>query len=106
MPKFGRKAAVGVGKVFGGKKAAAAAQAAATRAARQGGAPATQAGRSAQAAQAAMSASHYSTGRKVMMGSAAASPFVGIGMHKNQDGSRGGYRPPSTRTARGTGRYA
>lgn len=30
----------------------------------------------------------------------------GVGMYKNRDGSRGGYRPPSTRTARGSGRYA
>jgi len=106
MAGLKKQATIGVGKIFGSKKAAAAAQAAAAQAARQGGSIGAIAGRSQKAAQAAMSASHYSTGRRVLIRGAMASPLAGVGMYKNRDGSRGGYRAPSTRTPRGTGRYA
>lgn len=37
---------------------------------------------------------------------AGAATVGGIGGYRNKNGSRGGYASPSTRTARGSGRYA
>lgn len=45
-------------------------------------------------------------GRRTVGAAGAAGAGGSLAMYKNRDGSRGGYRPPSTRTARGTGRYA
>lgn len=56
-----------------------------------------------RAYQNAMATRQAQVGRRA---TGAAVALGGVGMYKNRDGSRGGYRPPSTRTARGSGRYA
>lgn len=58
------------------------------------------------ASQSAIQKSYISSGRRAVGMSAAGITLGGMGMYKNRDGSRGGYSAPSTRTARGTGRYA
>lgn len=58
------------------------------------------------AGQAAMRSSYVAAGKTPTRAAGAAVALGGVGMYKNRDGSRGGYRPPSTRTARGSGRYA
>lgn len=55
---------------------------------------------------AARNVAYAQAGKKTVGGGAMAISLGGVGMYKNRDGSRGGYRPPSTRTARGSGRYA
>jgi len=99
----------GFGKMVGGKRAQAAGAAAAKAAFNKNAKNAfdASAGRAADIARAkAMSASYVSSGRKAMGITAGVAALGSVGMYKNRDGSRGGYRAPSMRAPRGTGRYA
>ncbi len=52
---------------------------------------------------AAIRARQFQVGRRYAAGGVA---LGGVGMYRNRSGSRGGYSPPSMRTAKGSGRYA
>ena len=54
----------------------------------------------------ARDSAYMQAGKRTVMGGLAAGSLGSISMYKNKDGSRGGYRSPSTRTATGSGRYA
>ncbi len=59
-----------------------------------------------RAYQNAMATRQAQVGRRATGAAVALGGAGGVGMYKNRDGSRGGYRAPSMRAPRGTGRYA
>jgi hypothetical protein len=108
MPMFSGRMVSGLGKRVGGKRAQAAGAAAARAALKNSKYTSYPAAATAanKARASAMQASYISSGRKAMGVAAGAGALGSVGMYKNRDGSRGGYRAPSMRAPRGTGRYA
>lgn len=115
MLRFKGRMVSGVGKMVGGKRAQAAGATAAKAVLNSSKKVTTPYGviipssaktAASKASANAMQASYISSGRRAMGITAGLGAAGSVGMYKNRDGSRGGYRAPSTRTPRGTGRYA